>query len=98
MYEHETPEPDKHGWYHYYNLPIFVNGERAVYSVIEESMEGCITTYSNGGEEGDCAYNGGVITNTVVPKTGDDAPVALWAATMILSAAAWMLMMRRRKA
>ena len=98
VYEHATPKPDSEGWYHYRELPIFVNGERAVYSVTEEPMEGCSTIYTNNGEEGDCAYNGGVITNIVVPKTGDDAPVELWAAAMLLSAAVLMLIARRRKA
>ena len=98
VYDRKTPDPDEDGWYVYSNLPVFVNGERAVYSVTEEPMEGCSTIYTNNGEEGDCAYNGGVITNIVVPKTGDDAPVELWAAAMLLSAAALVLMARRKKA
>ena len=96
VYDRKTPKPDSDGWYVYSNLPVFVNGERAVYSVTEEPMESCSTIYTNNGEEGDCAYNGGVITNIVVPKTGDDAPLELWAAAMLLSAAALVLIGKKK--
>ena len=92
----DTPKPDDEGWYRYNDLPIFVDGERAVYSVIEETMEGCITTYTNGAEEGECAYNGGIITNTVVPKTGDTTPVSLLVAAMLASAAGLLLLKKKR--
>ena len=35
----------------------------------------------------DVIYNGGVITNIVIPKASDNAPVALWTAAMLRSAA-----------
>ena len=96
VYDRKTPDPDEDGWYVYSNLPVFVNGERAVYSVTEEPMEGCSTIYTNNGEEGDCAYNGGVITNIVVPKTGDETPVELWMAGLLLSVAAIVLIGKKR--
>lgn len=59
-------------------------------------MEGCITTYTNGAEEGECAYNGGIITNTMVPKTGDATPVSLLMAAMLASAAGLLLLKKKR--
>ena len=59
-------------------------------------MEGCSTIYTNNGEEGDCAYNGGVITNIVVPKTGDETPVELWMTGLLLSVAAIVLIGKKR--
>ena len=96
VYDRKTPDPDEDGWYVYGNLPVFVNGERAVYSVTEEPMEGCSTIYTNNGEEGDCAYNGGTITNIVVPKTGDETPVELWMTGLLLSVAAIVLIGKKR--
>lgn len=97
VYDRETPEPDEYGWYKYYNLPIFVNGERAEYSVVEETLDGYATTYTNNGKEGECACNGGVITNHKLPETGDNAPLMQWTAMLGASAAALLMLVCRRK-
>lgn len=60
------------GWYRFSNLPVRADG---AYYVVEEPMSGCITTYQNTGVYADVTdrvYNGGTITNTVIPKTGDN--------------------------
>ena len=96
--DYPTPEPDKNGWYKYYDLPEYIGDEPAVYTVKEEVGTGFSTTYTlANGEAAEYADNGGTITNTIIPKTGDDAPVTLWLTAMLASAAALLLMTARRK-
>ena len=91
VYSTVTPVPTVGGWYIYEDLPVVVNGVKAVYTVKEQPMDGFTTTYMNGGDnkaEVDCVHDGGVIVNSRIPHTGDDAPVMLWMLMMLLSAAA----------
>jgi len=83
-----TPAPDKNGWYTYTNLPAYVDGKLAVYTVKEEPVTGFTTTYLNKGENAavtDCAHNGSTIVNSKIPQTGDTAPLTLWMLTALLA-------------
>ena len=58
--------------------------------VIEEPVEGYITRYENVGVYADITdrcCDGGTIVNKKIPKTGDSAPLALWAGMIALGAA-----------
>ena len=72
--------------------------------VIEEAMTGYITRYENVGVYAgitDRCCDGGTIVNKKIPKTGDGAPLALWAGMTLLGAAgvcAALATGRRRKA
>ena len=72
--------------------------------VIEEPVEGYITRYENVGVYADITdrcCDGGTIVNKKIPKTGDSAPLALWAGMIALGAAglgAARALGRRRKA
>ncbi|MBQ6952009.1 MAG: Cna B-type domain-containing protein, partial [Clostridia bacterium] len=92
-----TPTPDKNGWYHYYNLPATVNGEEAVYTVREEALDGFATTYLSGGVEVEEAGNGDTIVNRKIPKTGDESMIGLWSCMTVLSGAAFILLMKKRR-
>ncbi|MBR4039588.1 MAG: Cna B-type domain-containing protein [Clostridia bacterium] len=92
----KTPKPDSEGWYHYHNLPVAVDGKLAKYSVVEEPMAGYVPFYTNHGEPGECAYDGGVITNVVIPDTGDETPLKLLTAMLSL-AVAWMLVRKKTR-
>ena len=95
----KTPDPDRNGWYKYYDLPGEVDGEKAVYTVKELPMEGYETSYTLAdGHSGEYADNGGTITNRKIPQTGDEAPLALWMTLMGASAMLLALLMKRRKA
>lgn len=90
------PQPDKHGWYKYYNLPAEVNGEPAKYTVRETKMNGYMAVYTNSqGEPTEECVPGGIITNYGVPATGDETPLLLWAVLMALSGAGLALLRRR---
>ncbi|MDO5436201.1 MAG: FctA domain-containing protein [Clostridia bacterium] len=68
--------PDKDGWYTFSNLPV-----NADYYVVEEPVKGMTTTYANNApytDVTDRALDGGTITNTGVPLTGDSASPLLW--------------------
>ena len=93
-----TPTPDKNGWYHYYNLPATVNGEEAVYTVVEEALDGFATSYLHGSVEVEEAGNGDTIVNRKIPKTGDESMIGLWSGMTVLSGAAFILLMKKRKA
>ena len=93
-----TPVPDKNGWYHYYNLPATVNGEEAVYTVVEEALDGFATSYLHGSVEVEEAGNGDTIVNRKIPKTGDESMIGLWSGITVLSGAAFILLMKKRKA
>lgn len=57
------------------------------YYVVEKNITGYTTTYVNVGTESktvDKAFDGGTILNRKIPKTGDDRPVTLWAAAVLL--------------
>ena len=93
------PEPDKHGWYKYYTLPAMVDGELAHYTVREVSMKGFLAMYTT--EDGDALDEGvdfGVITNVLVPATGDNSPLLLWAALLVAAGAGLAILLRRRRA
>jgi len=93
-----TPKPDSDGWYKYYDLPETVNGQPAVYTVVEEPMDGFAATYQlRSGEEADYAENGGTITNAKIPQTGDTTSLALWMTLMAGASLALMAMLLRRK-
>lgn len=92
------PAPDKYGWYKYYNLPAMVNGEPARYTVVETKMNGFMAVYTGAnGEPIEEAVHGGTITNMAVPATGDTTPLNLWAALLLASGTA-LVMLRRRRA
>ena len=100
VYSDVTPVPNASGWYVYEDLPVMVNGVKAVYTVEEEPIEGFTTVYQNTGNNiavTDCAYNGGTITNSKVPQTGDSEPLVLWASMMTLAAAGLMVLLANRR-
>ncbi len=93
VYTAATPAPDKDGWYTYTDLPAYVDGKLAVYTVKEQPVTGFTTTYLNKGENAavtDCAYNGSTIVNSKIPQTGDGTPLALWMLTTLLAACGLM--------
>ena len=93
-----TPKPDSDGWYKYYDLPTTVDGQHAVYTVVEEPMDGFAATYMlRSGEEAEYAENGGTIINAKIPQTGDHASLGLWAMLMTGASAALLAMLLRRK-
>ena len=96
----KTPSPDGNGWYRFYDLPDTVDGKPAVYTVKEIAVDGFDTAYTLAdGSSAEYADNGGTITNTKLPQTGDRAPLALWLTLMGASAAMLlMLLCKRRKA
>ncbi len=96
----KTPSPDGNGWYRFYDLPDTVDGKPAVYTVKEIAVDGFDTAYTLAdGSSAEYADNGGTITNTKIPQTGDRAPLALWLTLMGASAAMLlMLLCKRRKA
>ncbi len=70
-------------------LPVPCRAAAACY-VIEEPVEGYITRYENVGVYADITdrcCDGGTIVNKKIPKTGDSAPLALWAGMIALGAA-----------
>ena len=95
----KTPDPDRNGWYKYYDLPGEVDGVKAVYTVKELPIEGYMTGYTLAdGISAEYADNNGTITNTKIPQTGDEAPLAMWLSLMGASAMMLMLLLKRRKA
>ncbi len=79
----KTPTPDADGWYVFNNLPITYKGETAVYTVVEEPLEGYTVSYGEveeGEEEPTFAEDYGTIVNRKIPKTGDESRIGLWAA------------------
>ena len=102
-YSKKPTGPDAEGWYHWTNLPVQVNGQAAVYSVKEEALRGWTASYSNTGTYSavtDAAYDGGVIRNSTVPRTGDRTNLGLLIGLVLLSgaglAAALVLGRKRR--
>jgi len=97
--EYKTPEPDRNGWYKYYDLPGEVDGMPAVYTVKEIPVEGYETSYELAdGTSAEYADNGGTITNAKIPQTGDKASLTLWMTLMGASVTMLMLLLKRRKA
>ena len=93
-----TPDPDENGWYKYVDLPKYYGGVAAEYTVREQPQAGYVTTYTlANGETADYADNGGAITNTRIPQTGDDAPLALWTTLAGTSAALLLVLMLRNR-
>ena len=93
VYATVTPKPTADGWYIYNNLPAMVNGVPAVYSVVEVAVDGYMTVYTNNGayaDEVDCAYNGGTITNSKIPQTGDYSHTSLWSMMLVLVFGGWI--------
>jgi len=96
--EYKTPNPDRNGWYKYYDLPGEVDGVKAVYTVKELPVEGYETSYElANGTSAEYADNGGTITNAKIPQTGDSTPLALWLTLMGASAMMLVLLLKRRK-
>ena len=97
-YGRKPSGPDANGWYTFRNLPL--DGE---YYVIEEPLEGLTTAYENAVPHADVtdrAYDGGTITNTGVPPTGDSANPMIWILTGLLAVctgAGLMITIRKRK-
>ena len=75
------------------------------YYIVENVPAGYEVRYENVGVhagETDRCYNGGTIINYMVPKTGDDHPLLLWVACILLGAAglsalAYRLIRQKRK-
>ena len=96
--DRKQPTPDEEGWYVYKNLPRYVGGEEAFYYVVEDAMDGFIPLYTDlNGEPADWAENGFTITNALVPATGDNSPLVLWAVMLTASAALLLFMLKRRR-
>ena len=94
----KTPNPDRNGWYKYYDLPGEVDGQPAVYTVKELPVEGYETSYKlANGISAEYADNGGTITNAKIPQTGDETPLAMWLTLMGASAMMLVLLLKRRK-
>ena len=97
--DYKTPDPDRNGWYKYYDLPGEVDDQPAVYTVKELPAEGYETSYKlANGASAEYADNGGTITNAKIPQTGDEAPLAMWLTLLGASATMLMLLLKRRKA
>ena len=93
------PEPDKYGWYKYYNLPAQVDGEDARYTVRETKRIGFMAVYTSAdGEDATEGLDGGTITNLKMPATGDNTPLLLWTVLMAAAGAGLVLISRRRRA
>ncbi len=96
--DYKTPDPDRNGWYKYYDLPGEVDDVPAVYTVKEVPVDGYDTAYQTaGGVAADHADNGGTIINTKIPQTGDETPLALWLTLLAVSAIGLVLLLKRRK-
>ena len=75
-----------------------VEGVKAVYTVKELPVENFMTSYQLADStSSEYADNGGTITNTKIPQTGDPAPLAVWLTLMGASAAMLMLLLKRRR-
>ena len=78
------PKLDANGWYHFYNLPI----SSEPYYVVETPVNGFMTTYQNVGgyaNAEDRAYDGGTITNSKLPQTGDESHIERYVALLLIS-------------
>ena len=78
------PKLDANGWYHFYNLPI----SSEPYYVVETPVSGFMTLYQNVGgyaNAEDRAYDGGTITNSKLPKTGDGSHIERYMALLVIS-------------
>ena len=78
------PKLDANGWYHFYNLPI----SSGPYYVVETPVNGFMTTYQNVGGYAnveDRAYDGGTITNSKLPQTGDESHIERYIALLLIS-------------
>ncbi|MBR5302662.1 MAG: Cna B-type domain-containing protein, partial [Clostridia bacterium] len=92
-----TPKPDRNGWYKYYNLPKVVNGQPAVYTVLEVPLSGFATFYEDeNGIRIEYGVNGGTIVNSKLPETGDSQSVAMWMLMLSISLGSVLLMMKRK--
>ena len=61
-------------------------------------MDGFIPLYTDlNGEPADWAENGFTITNALVPATGDNSPLVLWAVMLTASAALLLFMLKCRR-
>ena len=86
---------DEREWY--YEGWFATNKE---YYIIEDVPEGYEAIYINVGEFADVTdrlHNGGTLINYKVPQTGDQETPVLWAGLMTISAAALLLIAKRRK-
>ena len=96
----KTPTPDADGWYIYHNLPLTRNGEAAVYTVVEEPLDGFQASYGEA-EEGEeapaCAYDYGTIVNRKIPKTNDNSHIGLWIGLTVLSAGMLAMLWKKRR-
>lgn len=78
------PKLGANGWYHFYNLPI----SSEPYYVVETPVSGFMTLYQNVGGYAnveDRAYDGGTITNSKLPKTGDENHIERYVALLLIS-------------
>ena len=101
VYDRKQPAPDADGWYVYSNLPKYVGGEAARYTIAEESMSGFETYYyAADGQRIEIGVNGGRIVNVKLPDTGDRSPVGLWfalAGLAVIATAVIVELMKRRR-
>jgi len=96
--DRKQPRPDADGWYVYKNLPRYVDGTEPLYYVVEEAMSGFAPVYTDvNGQPAEWAADGYTITNCLIPATGDNNPVILWAAMLTVSSAVLLMLRRRRK-
>ena len=78
------PKLGANGWYHFYNLPI----SSEPYYVVETPVSGFMTLYQNVGGYANVegrAYDGGTITNSKLPKTGDENHIERYVALLLIS-------------
>ena len=78
------PKLDTNGWHHSYNLPI----SSEPYYAVETPVSGFMTLYQNVGGYAnveDRAYDGGTITNSKLPKTGDGSHIERYMALLVIS-------------
>ena len=97
-----TPEPTKDGRYLYYHLPDEVDGQPAVYTVMEVPVHGFDAIYeSRDGQRIGYGENGGTIINKRIPDTGDRMPLAAAGAAAGTAAVALIVLLvalsRKRK-
>ena len=99
VYDRDQPTPDEDGWYVYRNLPKYVNGERAQYTIKETAMSGYETYYyAIDGSRAEIGYNGGKINNVKLPDTGDRSHPEWWIALAALAVCALgVLVIRSRR-
>ncbi len=98
QYRKATPEPDAKGNYVYNNLPKYMNGELAVYTVMEKPMKGFETFYVGpDGQLTNVGVEGGQIHNIKIPDTSDHGKPGWWALLSLLAVAGLGLLLLQKR-